>query len=205
MGKQSAAIHNIKHTAGTKSTATGEVSPTPPAPKHSWVMWVLFIAPIVLFIGVMLAFYWPQMTARPQYDFVYATCSGGCDDEIIVTKEGKVTTVPPAAKDGETYILRGGSDGVKFFRYSQQRQESDELSIEEVNALQLTTNRRSKDGYALVRHDSVDSGILFFYSHDNRQTGWTLQKGRTYKPVYLQGDVNSYYARDILFIGWVGA
>lgn len=207
MGKQSAVTQNIKHTVGVKSVATGEVSPKPPAPKHTWVMLMLFIAPIVLFMGVMLAFYWPQMTARPQYDFVYATCSGGCDDEIIVTKEGKVAKapkMPPAAKDAEVYVLQGGSGEVKFFRYSQQRQEPDELSMEEVNTLQLTTSRRSKDGYALVRHDGVDSGILFFYSHNSRQTGWTLQKGRIYKPVYLQGDVNSYYVRDILFVGWVG-
>ncbi len=169
-----------------------EKQTTAPKPNHIKDLLLLFSIPTSIAVIAAVIIYLPGLLANPKYDFIYATCDDyGCSDSFTVeSSSGEITRDKDNSKifDGES-ILR---------YYDAETDSTRKISFDQAQSYRLDSSSRSPDGYSLVNETS-SSGFLFWRDSDS---GWYLKNGAIKKKVELSG-VNSYYSRDIKFIGWV--
>lgn len=163
-----------------------------PKPNHIKDLLLLFSVPMSIAIIAAAIIYLPGLFANPKYDFIYATCDDfGCSGAYSVeSTSGKITRY----KSDSRFL-----DGESTLRYYDTDTDSTrEISFEQARDYQLDGSSRSPDGYNLVNETS-SSGFLFWRNSDS---GWYLKNGAIKKVIELSA-VNSYYSRDIKFIGWI--
>lgn len=165
---------------------------TPPKPNHIKDLLLLFSIPLSIVIIAAVIIYLPGLLASPKYDFIYATCDDfGCSNTYSVESTSeKITRDKSDSKS---------PDGESTLRYYDTDTNSNrKISFEQAREYRLDGSSRSPDGYNLVNETS-SSGFLFWRNSDS---GWYLKNGAIKKEVELS-TVNSYYSRDIKFIGWI--
>lgn len=162
-------------------------------PNHLKDLILLFAIPIGIAVFAAIAVYTPRLFANPQYDFIYSVCSGyDCTYGFTVDSSGHVSDYSNNRDDHS-------GDGISTLRYYDAQKDSTRvLTLEEATRYQLNTSSKSPDGYSLVREDT-DSGFLFWGDYDS---GWYLKEGAKKKKVELSND-DSYYSRDVTFLGWI--
>lgn len=152
---------------------------------------LLFSIPVGIAICVAAIVYIPSLLANPKHDFVYSVCSDySCRYDFNVDDSGHVSQSSTAR---DLY-----SDAATLRYYSVENDSTRTISIEEANRYQLDTSSKSPDGYTLSKSESK-SGILFW---GNYESGWYLKDGLKKKKIELSNN-DSYYSRDIKFLGWV--
>jgi hypothetical protein len=161
-------------------------------PSHLKDLVLLFAIPIGIAIITAAAIYVPRLLADSKYDFIYSICgSYDCKDNYAVDATGRVIKglVSPS----------NFSNSISTIRYYDAANDSTKsMTLEEAQKYKLNRSSKSPDGYSLAREDS-DSGFLFW--GDNGE-GWYLKDGAKKKKIELTNN-ESYYSRDITFLGWV--
>ncbi|HEX8763472.1 MAG TPA: hypothetical protein VF733_07010 [Candidatus Saccharimonadales bacterium] len=164
----------------------------PTQPNHLKDLILLFAIPVGIAVFAAIVVYVPRMFAKPTYDFIYSVCTSYdyCDNDFGVDSAGYVTALRSS---------RGGPGSTSTLRlYNTRDNSSRSLTLEEAKQYQLNTSSKSPDGYSLAKEDS-DSGFLFWGSY---KSGWYLKNGAKKKKVELVTS-DSYYLRDINFLGWI--
>jgi hypothetical protein len=162
-------------------------------PNHLKDLALLFAIPIGIAIFTAAAIYLPRLLADPKYDFIYSVCdSYDCRDSYSVDATGHVIMNKPS--DPSSF-----SNSISAIRYYDTANDSTKsLTLEEARKYTLNRSSKSPDGYSLSKEDS-NRGFLFW--GDNGE-GWYLKDGAKKKKIELTTD-ESYYSRNITFLGWV--
>lgn len=155
---------------------------------------LLFGIPIAIAVFAAVVIYTPMLSANPKYDFVYSVCDDyRCRNSYSVDATGYIYQDYPNSSSLDYY------DHTANLRYYESSNDSTRsLILEEAKRYRLNTSSKSPDGYTLTR-ESSSSGFLFWGDYDE---GWYLKNGAKKKRVELTTN-NSYYSRDVKFIGWV--
>lgn len=152
---------------------------------------LLFSIPAGIAICVAAVVYIPSLLANPKYDFVYSVCSNySCHYDFNIDDSGHVSQY---STDRDRY-----SDTATLHYYSVKDDSTRTISIDEARRYQLNTSSKSPDGYTLSKEGN-NSGFLFW---SNYESGWYLKDGLKKKKIELSNN-DSYYSRDVKFLGWV--
>lgn len=152
---------------------------------------LLFSIPAGIAICVAAVVYIPSLLANPKYDFVYSVCSSySCHYDFNIDDSGHVLQY---STDRDRY-----SDTATLHYYSVKDDSTRTISIDEARRYQLNTSSKSPDGYTLSKEGN-NSGFLFW---SNYESGWYLKDGLKKKKIELSNN-DSYYSRDVKFLGWV--
>lgn len=152
---------------------------------------LLFSIPVGIAICIAAIVYIPSLLANPKYDFVYSVCSSyRCDSDFNVDGSGHVSQY---GVDSDRY-----ADTATLHYYSVKDDSTRTIGVEEAKGYQLDTSSKSPDGYTLSKEGS-NSGFLFW---SNYESGWYLKDGLKKKKIELSNN-DSYYSRDVKFLGWV--
>jgi len=169
-----------------------------------------FLLPIILILIVVLSVYLPSAFLSTKYNFIYASCntnySYDCSSRILnhyKVVEGKLVLEPFAEKtDSNSNGLLDEKEiaNARFFLHDTQKNESREISLQEVKSMTLNGLITSPDNV------SVSSGY-------ERGVDFMLISGRsTYENYLVKGNSKTklnliknseYYYNNIHFIGWV--
>ena len=162
----------------------------PNQPSHLKDLILLFAIPIGIAVFAAIAVYAPRLFAKPKYDFIYSVCDNyDCTDAFAVDNSGHISRSTNRNHDTSTVKLR---------YYSAENDSTRSLTFEEATRYQLNSSSKSPDGYSLIKEKS-DSGFLFWGNYDS---GWYLKDGAKKKKVELSAN-DSYFSRDINFLGWI--
>lgn len=162
---------------------------------------LLLSVPIAIFIVVIAIAAVPRLLARPQYDFVYATCrTYDCkfDEQLSVNQAGQLRhreiATPQHSYDEKPQVY--------LYYYEVKTDTSRPLTVDEAQKLTLDNASRSKDGYAFTRPSGDNSSFLFWSATES--SGWYLEKGIAKQPVTIAEFSRYYYSeQDVKLIGWV--
>ncbi|MEK7602619.1 MAG: hypothetical protein AAB459_00035 [Patescibacteria group bacterium] len=160
-------------------------------PSHLKDLILLFSIPVGIAVFAAIAVYAPRLLANPKYDFIYSVCSDyDCNYDFNIDGSGYVS---------QYSMNRDYRHGTSTLRYYNAKDDSTRsLTLEEARRYRLNTSSKSPDGYSLTREEG-DSGFLFW---GNYKSGWYLKNGAKKKEVELSTD-DSYYSRDVNFLGWI--
>lgn len=157
--------------------------------------------PVLMILFVAGSIFIPSMFIHPTYDFVYSEGSDyyNCRWTYEV-KNGKYVRMPgivdPYAPDK---TLRDCQ--IKLYRYDAQKDDSVEVSFEDVEKLALDDRPVSPEGFEIAR-GSGGGDFPFFYGGSSYNDMF-LRRGAVSKRIKLHGTNNGYYYYDFRFIGWV--
>ncbi len=126
--------------------------------------------PVVLILVISFAVYWPQLTADPQYDFVYGTKSIHMEEDtltVVVTEDGVVELREGVVHDEQkplpVYELGASS---RFFIFDIETNTNKEVALEELQQnYHLDPKLTSPDGYYLER-DTGHAGIFELFGFE---------------------------------------
>lgn len=155
---------------------------------------LLFAIPIAIAVFAAVLIYVPQLLANPKYDFIYSVCDDyRCKNSFSIDGTGFVTQDNSSSSNLDYF------DRTATLRYYDSANDSTRsITLEETRRYRLNTSSKSPDGYSLSR-ESSGSGFLFWGDYDG---GWYLKNGAKKKKVELT-TTDSYYSRDVKFLGWV--
>lgn len=162
-------------------------------PSHLKDLLLLFAIPIAIAVIAAVVVYVPRLLAKPQYDFIYATCPGyGCQYNYSVDSAGHISLddVEPFNRSDKTASLR---------YYDASTDSTRSLTVGEAMQYRLNTSSRSPDGYTLAREE-MSGGFLFWGDYDQ---GWYLKNGLKKKEVALATTTSYYFSDQLEFLGWV--
>ncbi|OHA16399.1 MAG: hypothetical protein A3H57_05155 [Candidatus Taylorbacteria bacterium RIFCSPLOWO2_02_FULL_43_11] len=185
--------------------------------KQNAAVFLAFLIPILLILGIALSVYIPSIFLSTKYDFIYATCDDNrysyrydCANyfnNIFKVENGKLVEYPvdPLAdsdKDGitdnkENYTAR-------VFLHDTEKNVSSEITLEEAKQLNLRGLITSPDGVS-VSNDYEYGAEFFPFFGTNSKHGYYLTKGKIKKKLDLinENDNYYYYGGNFKFLGWV--
>lgn len=156
---------------------------------------LLFAIPIAIAVFAAVVIYVPRLLADPKYDFIYSICDDyRCKNSYSVDSTDYITQDYYSSSSNLNYYDRTAS--LRYYDSSNDSTRS--LTLEEARRYRLNTSSKSPDGYTLAR-ESSSSGFLFWGDYDE---GWYLKNGAKKKKIELTTN-NSYYSRDVKFLGWI--
>jgi hypothetical protein len=158
---------------------------------------LLFAVPVAIAILAAVVIYVPQLLANPKYDFVYSTCEiYNCKNSYSVDSRGYIKQSYTSSSKLDNYSRYDRTANLRYYDSSNDSARS--LTIEEARRYKLNNLSKSPDGYTLT-NESSNNGFLFWGEYDQ---GWYLKNGPKKKKVELT-TTNSYYSRNVKFLGWV--
>lgn len=166
--------------------------------------------PIILTIFVAISIRVPQVLAKPQYSFVYATGPYPTYEKVTpesittyryAVEGGRLTLAQETVSrdPGERYFSRFQQAEPEFYRYDVTSKTSEKISFEQASALHLDEKRNAPDGFRVTRGDYSTGLFEIFVGGNDR--GYYLQKDSASHRIELEETSDSYY--DFEFIGWV--
>lgn len=177
---------------------------------------VAFLLPLFFIAVVFVTSYIPSVNLSTDFNFVYATCSGGnvpysvrCGNylnSLYDVDEGalKVELIPQDLdSDGDTIPDVDENYQTRLFFHDTDLNESREITVAEAQDFSLRELITSPDGVAVEWEVSSGSGFFLFYNTRSRN-GYYLTKGDTRQELNIIGrDERYYYQDDFMFVGWV--
>lgn len=162
--------------------------------SHLKDLLLLFAIPIGIAVFAAAVIYIPRLLANPKSDFIYSTCDDyRCRSSYSVDSSGNVIQNYSSSQNLDYY-----DRNAELRYYDSSNDSTRSITLEEAKRFRLNTSSKSTDGYTLSR-ESTDSGFLFWGDYDQ---GWYLKNGAKKKKVELTNN-DSYYSRDVQFLGWV--
>lgn len=184
--------------------------------KKNFAIVLAFALPILLIIIIALSTYVPSLFLSTDYNFVYSTCDQSttyypyqCDNYLqkrysVVDNKLVVNNIY-SRSDSDNNGIPDIDENYKvhFFLYNTTNNESREITIEEVQKLNLSSLLTSPDGVTVSNHYDRN-GNFFFLFNGNSSHGYYLTKGNAKNKLNLVNQDNRYYREDKFhFIGWV--
>ncbi len=179
--------------------------------KHTPLI-VAIALPVVFVIVLALVVLIPNMSIKPQHDFIYISPNspGYANDFGTVQyrntydlKEDKIvlkplTLVPTPDKSFPVPVYENAPT---IYYYDIEDQASREISLEEAQKLSLQKGPASPDGYT-VSYDMNHEGVFEIFGSQDK-SAYIISKGNGKKP--LMGIVGSdmYYQAELNIIGWI--
>lgn len=184
--------------------------------KNNLAVVLAFVLPVVLIIIVALSAYIPSFFLSTDYNFIYTICTDNnnhysyyCNEYIqkrysvangkliVNSVEFSKNSIGDApAPDFSRYVDR-------IFLHNTQKNESQEITLEEAKALTLSSLLTSADG-VMVSGYYNDSGLFSIFGGGYSSFGYYLTKGKSKKKLNLINNSNqNYYPNNFQFIGWV--
>lgn len=184
--------------------------------KKNFAIVLAFVLPIALIVIIALSTYLPSLFLSTNYNFVYSSCTDGtnyypyyCNNYLqkrysVVNGKIVVNLIDPTQdsdKDGVPDINENYT--ARIFLHDTKRNESREITLEEVQTLSLNGLLTSPDGVTVS--SNYDRGADFFFLFDSGSLyGYYLTKGKSRSKLNLINSDDRYYYRDnFQFIGWV--
>lgn len=186
--------------------------------------------PILLVLLVVFAVVLPRTLSKPTTDFVYATglASGyGNKDtpyrdlpsppdaetrtrEFYLVRNGRlVREVQTIQNDDRRRFEPPGSDRteVRWYVHDVAANQSRSISFEEASRFRLEASRKSSDGFALEHSYGDRGGVIFpfvFLGGGSGESAWVLAgRGVRHQMRLKEPAGNSYYERNVTFLGWI--
>lgn len=170
--------------------------------------------PVLMIVFIAAAIYLPNLTAHPQYSFIYSARDpynyNGYGDQYSV-KDSKITKetinppkpiptpgyTPPEYPVTKTYL----------YIYDAASQTAKEITFEDAQKYTLNNNQTSPDGYSLEQ-GGRNAGIFDLFGGYDYSKGpeWYLRNGAANKKVNLQfpgSTSNYYYNSNFQLVGWI--
>ena len=177
---------------------------------------VAFLLPLMFIVVVFLSSYVPSIRLSTDYNFVYATCSEGirpyyynCGNYLNArygVENGTLQELPiPPELDSDNDDIPDINENyrTRLFIHDTELDESREITLDEVQQLNLRNLITSPDGVAVEWEASGRNGFFLFYSSSSNY-GYYLTKGNAHKRLNLINDSErSYYRDDFEFLGWI--
>ena len=160
--------------------------------------------PILMILGIAGVVYIPNLTSKPQYNFLYMTGDGAgysyynSEYEYLV-QDGHLKKYYRKSFPENSGLYANKSE-VQIYLYNMQTKQSKELNFEEASRFNLDTANLSPDGYQVVRGGG-GADILFFGGRSDYNS-WFLQGHNHSKKLDLKLSGN-YYSSNFKFLGWV--
>lgn len=166
-------------------------------------LYVAIALPILLITAVAVSIAIPTSALDPQHDFLYITTDGYPYDPYDV-REGKIVKLLP--EDLGITVPPGGKPTPMsypdIYRYDVQTDTSERISFEDAQALDLSGNPISPDGYRLVNGYSGGGIFEGLFGGYNDYNSVHIEKDSVRKRLNI---TLQYYYFDTQrsFIGWV--
>ncbi len=181
--------------------------------KDNLIIIISFSLPIVFILVMLGVVYIPSYYVKTDYNFIYLTCkdSGYSNGEPICNFiknnyriENNKLVVQEIGQDqdinGNKILDKDENKEVKFFKHNNKENLSTELTIEELEKLNINPKITSDDGYEVVNKNSYGGP---FSSGGERQ--YYLVKDNLSKKLDLKLPNNEFYYGDnnYKFLGWI--
>lgn len=184
--------------------------------KKNFAIVLAFALPVALIAVVALSTYLPSVFISTDYNFVYSSCTDGgnyysyrCDNYLqkrysVVNNKLVVNDIDPeqdSDNDGIPDIKE--SYTARLFFHDTEKNESREITLDEVQTLALNELLTSPDGITISSHYDR-GGDFFLFGGGSSSYGYYLTKGKGKSKLNLINRDDRYYYRDnFQFIGWV--
>ena len=184
--------------------------------KKNFAIVLAFVLPIAFIVIIALSTYLPSLLLSTNYNFVYSSCTDGtnyypynCNNYLqkrysVVNGKIIVNSIDPTQdsdKDGTPDINENYT--ARIFLHDTKKNESKEVTLEEVQTLSLNGLLTSPDGVTVS--GNYDRGSDFFFLFDGGSSyGHYLTKGKSKRKLNLINNNDRYsYQNNFHFIGWV--
>ncbi len=152
---------------------------------------LFFGAPIIILAIALGIIATPSLFVHPAHNFVFSSCPDySCTNYFSVDASGAITE----ATSSRSYPY--GSTA-QLYLYNVTTDSYSPISVEQANAISLSSSSASPDGYSVGRSNS-SGGFLFFDSGST--SSWVVKKGSFEKPITLSNGPD--YATSITILGW---
>jgi len=169
--------------------------------KENIPLYIGLALPIILIIIIAAVIYIPRFLVDPQYDFIYFEenwnsrfSTTECTEYEI--SEGRFKRIGEIEEHLQETCY---SDGALFYIYDVSEKESREISIDEVESLEIAKGYTSPDGFIFLRKYS-NMGIFEIFG-GTHEVKWYLEKDGVRLPLNLEEKVSLY--SEPQFIGWI--
>ena len=177
---------------------------------------IAFLLPLFFIAVVFVTSTIPSVRLTTDFDFVYATCSGGntpynynCGNYlnilfVVENRALKVKPVPPDLdSDRDTIPDVDENYRTRLFFHDTDLNESREITLTEAQDFSLSGLATSPDGVSVELENSRHVGFFLFF--DTRSTSeYFLTKGNVQQELnVISNNERYYYGDDFLFLGWV--
>ncbi|MSU55502.1 MAG: hypothetical protein EXS46_03120 [Candidatus Taylorbacteria bacterium] len=185
--------------------------------KKNILILLAFLLPVALIVIVALSTYLPSLFISTKYNFIYSSCSDGrnyypynCDvylQKHYTVENGKLTVLSvdlamDSNRDGIPDFSGKYSD--RIFLHDTSKNESREITPEEVKTLTLNGLLTSPDGVTVSSHYDNNGGSFFIFGGGSSSFGYYLTKGKNKSKINLINNTDQYYYQNnFQFIGWV--
>lgn len=176
------------------------------------------VLPIVFVIVLALVILVPNMSVKPQHDFVYMvynqnqaydyyTYGNTLYKNTYDLKEDKIVLKPLPLINKDNIVENGtptiNEEAPKMYYYDIKNQTSRELSLKDAQQLSLQKGPSSPDGYTISYSNQYDEGIIGLFGSSDK-SAYVITKGRGKKELSGITTGNVYYARNEFdIIGWI--
>lgn len=185
--------------------------------KKNFAILLAFILPIALIVIVALSTYLPSMFISTNYDFVYTSCTDGRNyyayncayylkQRYIVTDNKLVLSPVDLTRDinGNPIPDGYGKYADRIFYHDTTKNESREITLEEVQGMNLSGLLTSPDGVTVSSHYSNGGGGFFLFGGGSSSYGQYLTKGNSRSKLNLINSTDAYfYQNNFQFVGWI--
>lgn len=181
--------------------------------RNHAVVLLAFAIPVLFILGVVIFLHVPVKSISTDYDFLYATCSDDyysyeCSKFVqnyFSVSDDKVILSVDTTADWNRNNVPDVNEGYKvhLFFHDTQKNESKEVTLEDIQQMSVTSSITSPDGVAV--QGSYNQGPEFFPFFSNGSNfGYYLVKGNKRAPLTLVLGDNMYaYQEGFEFVGWV--
>ncbi len=186
--------------------------------KKNFTLFLAFLLPIILIIFVAIVTYFPSISIKTKYNFIYTSCTDGrnyypyncnnymqkrysvTDDKLFIND---VDLTTDSDKNGIPDYGEKYSD--RIFLHDTEKNESREISIKEAQAMILNNLLTSPDGVTVSSsYDRRSAGFPFPFDSGHSSYGYYIVKGKSKTKLNLINNTDQYYYQDnFKFIGWV--
>lgn len=154
--------------------------------------------PLLMIVFVAVSIYLPGFFIQPKIDFLYVTGEDYYGSHYSVQNEKLVKTI---TNYSEAYAPSIPPRESKLYLYDIVKNESRQVSFDEVQQFVLNSNNKSPDGFEIV-NGSKNIGFFpfFFGSEQDYNTKYIKGRGVSKK---LNTQLSGDYYNNFRFLGWI--